>query len=149
MKTVINWILSRSGVEADELSANFGLLILRLGFGLLITFSHGWEKLMNFTEKAAHFPDPLGIGGSISLGLTVFAEVFCGIAIAVGLLTRLSTIPLIIMMLVAIFVIHGDDPFGKKEFALLYLIPFVALMFTGPGRFSLDWILFGNKEEQL
>ncbi len=148
MKTLINWVLSRSGVEADEASSNFGLLVFRLGLGLLIAFGHGWGKLMSFTETATQFPDPFGVGGTISLGLTVFAEVFCGVAIALGLLTRLSAIPLIIMMLVAVFVIHGDDPFGKKEFALLYLLPFVTLMFTGPGRFSLDWILFGEKGER-
>jgi putative oxidoreductase len=41
-------------------------------------------------------------------------------------------------MVVAAFIIHGDDPFAKKEFALLYAIPFLTLVFTGAGKFSLD-----------
>ena len=41
-------------------------------------------------------------------------------------------------MLVAAFVVHADDPWGKKEFALLYAIPFTALAITGGGRYALD-----------
>ena len=41
-------------------------------------------------------------------------------------------------MLVAAFVIHADDPWSKQEFALLYALPFVALIIGGAGRFSLD-----------
>ena len=41
-------------------------------------------------------------------------------------------------MLVAAGLIHADDPWAKKEFALMYLLPFLALLFTGAGRFSLD-----------
>ena len=43
----------------------------------------------------------------------------------IGLFTRQAVIPLIITMLVAIFVIHGDDPFKDKEMAILYLIPYI------------------------
>ncbi len=46
-------------------------------------------------------------------------------------------------MLVAAFIIHGDDPFKKQEFALLYAVPCVALMLTGPGRLSLDALVLG------
>lgn len=38
-----------------------------------------------------------------------------------GLATRLATVPMMIIMLVAAFVAHADDPFGKKEPALLYV----------------------------
>jgi putative oxidoreductase len=58
-----------------------------------------------------------------------------------GLFTRLSVIPLIITMLVAAFVAHAGDPFSSKEPALLYLIPYLALLFSGPGKFSLDFYI--------
>jgi putative oxidoreductase len=44
-------------------------------------------------------------------------------------------------MLVAAFIVHGDDPFQKKELALLFLTPFLALLLAGPGRFSLDAVI--------
>ncbi|MCH7690855.1 MAG: DoxX family protein [candidate division Zixibacteria bacterium] len=124
---------------------DFGLLFLRMSVGLFIVFGHGWDKLMNFGTMSSQFPDPIGLGSTISLALTVFAEVFCGLAFALGLVTRFSALPLIIMMLVAAAVQHADDPWQKKEFALLYLIPFVTVFLSGPGKYSLDRILFKNK----
>ena len=94
-----------------------------------------------FTQDPIKFADPIGIGMGSSLALTVFAEVLCAFLIMIGLGTRLATIPLIITMLVAVFVIHWADPFGDKEMALLYLIPYLAILFLGPGKISLDSII--------
>ena len=94
------------------------------------------DKLFN--GDPTKFADPFGIGTPASLGLTVFAEVLCAVLIVVGLFTRWAVIPLIVTMLVAIFVIHIDDPFKKMEMAILYLIPYVALYLMGPGKYSVD-----------
>ena len=124
---------------------DFGLLFLRMSVGLFIVFGHGWGKLMNFGTMSAQFPDPIGLGPTVSLALTVFAEFFCGLAFALVLVTRFTALPLIIRMLVAAAVQHADDSWSKKEFALLYLIPFVTVFLSGPGKYSLDRILFKNK----
>ncbi len=99
---------------------------------------HGLPKLMTFGEKLHRFPDPIGVGSEVSLTLAVFAEVVCAGLIAVGFATRLATIPLLVTMLVAALVIHGDDPWARKEFALLYAIPALTLLLTGPGKLSVD-----------
>ena len=119
---------------------DLGLLILRLAFGGLM-LTHGFPKLMAFSERADTFPDPLGVGHVLSMTLAVSAEFFCAIALVLGLGTRLVAIPLLITMLVAAFVVHGDDPFKKQELALLYAFPYLALILTGGGRFSLDALL--------
>ncbi len=121
----------------DQLSS-IGLLILRLFTGGCMLLAHGWGKLTGFGDLSSKFPDPIGLGSTPSLALAVFAEVFCAIAIMLGLFTRAAAIPLLITMLVAAFVIHGDDPFQKKEFALLYAAPFLMLIFTGAGSLSID-----------
>jgi putative oxidoreductase len=115
-----------------------GLLIVRVGVGGMMLFGHGLDKLLTFGHKASFFPDPLGIGSGPSLALATFAEFLCSILLILGLATRVVAAPLLVTMLVAAFVIHADDPWSKKEFALLYAVPFLALMFTGPGDFSLD-----------
>jgi len=121
----------------DKMSS-FGLLLLRvLAGGFMIAF-HGWGKLVNFGEKSDGFLDPLGLGSATSLGLAVFAEVFCALAVVLGLFTRAAAVPLIITMLVAAFLVHADDPFQKQEFALLYAFSFLTLVFTGAGAFSID-----------
>jgi putative oxidoreductase len=123
---------------------NLGLLVLRLGLGGFMFFGHGWDKLMNFSVKSSQFPDLLGIGSTGSLALATFAEFFCSLALILGLGTRLSAIPLIVTMFVAAFVAHADDPFQRKELALLYMSGFTAVFFLGAGGLSLDGMMGGN-----
>ena len=130
-----------------DIFLSLGLFILRLGTGGMMFMSHGWSKLIHFGEKAAVFPDPVGLGSLTSLSLTVFAEVFWSIAIILGFATRFAAIPLIITMLVAAFFVHADDPWQKKEFALIYLVPFFTLLFSGAGCFSLDALIRERKKK--
>lgn len=113
------------------------LLVVRVIFGLLL-LSHGMQKWTNFSELATQFPDPLGLGSEISLGLAIFAEVFCSIGFIFGVLYRLALIPMIFTMCIAFFVIHGQDPFQVKELAFVYLVVFVIMFITGAGKFSID-----------
>lgn len=121
-------------------AVSFSMLVLRVVSGGLILL-HGWPKLINFTAKMNTFPDPLGVGHKISLGMVVFAEVFCAVLLIMGLLTRLAAVPLVICMSVVIFMIHGKDTVSEKELPILFLAAFVTLLFTGPGKFSLDGAL--------
>jgi len=120
------------------IATDLGLLFLRLAAGGIMAFSHGWGKFQKVLSGDLSFADPIGVGEEASLILTVFAEFFCGILVALGLFTRAALIPLIITMLVAVFIIHADDPFSKQEFGLLYLVPYVTLFLAGPGKLSLD-----------
>lgn len=127
---------------------DIGLLILRLYSGGLMLVAHGWPKLMGLISgNYDKFPDPIGVGPFLSMGLATGAEVFCSLAVVLGLLTRLSVVPLMFTMLVAVFVIHAADPFSKQEFALLYFFPFLVLAFTGAGKYSLDEKFFNKASE--
>lgn len=114
------------------------LLLLRVAIGGFM-LTHGLGKLsMLFSGEPIGFPDPLGIGAKASLSLTVFAEVFCSLFLIFGLATRLSAIPLLITMLVAIFIVHGADDFGKKELPLLYSVVYFSILIAGAGKYSVD-----------
>lgn len=115
----------------------FATFLLRLALGGLI-IPHGYSKLINFAAKSSSFADPFHIGHSTSMALVIFAEFFCGVFILLGLFTRLACIPLIITMAVALFYAHKGDFFGKGETATLYLMGYLALLFTGPGKISMD-----------
>jgi putative oxidoreductase len=128
--------------RCTDTAFNIATLLLRLGFGLLMLFNHGYKKLANFPDMLEKFKDPTGLmSGSVALSMTVFAEFFCAAFIVLGLFTRLATIPLIIAMGVAFFLAHNAKfsagP-GSGEMALLFLTAFLALLFTGPGKISLD-----------
>ncbi len=118
-------------------NSDLGLLVLRVGVsGLMLT--HGFPKLLKLLQGDFDFADPIGLGGMITLILTVIAEAICPVLIIVGIKTRLATIPPIIAMGVAAFVVHASDPIATKEKALLYLVAFIAIGLMGAGKLSLD-----------
>lgn len=96
-------------VASDRKHLDGALLFLRLFIGGMM-LSHGWTKLATFSVLSATFPDPLGVGSTLSLLLILFAEVGCSCLLIFGLMTRLATLPLMFGMLMAFFVIHGADP---------------------------------------
>ena len=116
------------------------ILAARIAFGLML-LNHGVDKWFAMESASLSFPDPLGIGSMLSFSLVIFAEVFCSVGFIFGALYRLCLIPMIITMVVATFVIHANDPFAVKEQALVYLVIFTLMFFTGPGRFSVDALI--------
>jgi len=120
---------------------DFILLLVRIAVAAFM-LTHGYPKLMKLLAGGEiRFADPFGLGMTFSLVLAVFAEFFCSILVGFGIGTRLATIPLIVTMFVAAFIAHGADPFGKKELALMYLIIYIFLLFTGSGKFSVDYLI--------
>jgi putative oxidoreductase len=124
----------------SDTTISFSLLLLRITLGGLM-LPHGYQKLMNFASKSSKFVDPFHIGPSASMALTIFAEFFCAAFIIVGLMTRFATIPLIIAMSIAVFIAHDGKIFGEAEHAALYLGGFLALLFAGPGKYSMDRLI--------
>lgn len=129
---------------------DFALLLLRAITGGFMLIAHGLPKLnLLFASGEISFPDPLGIGTFPSLILTIFSEFFCSLLLIFGFLTRASLIPLIITMIVAAFVYHSADSFAQKEKALLYLVIYIFLFLTGPGRYALNKIIKIKSQNKL
>ena len=132
-------------------------LRLILGFGFMV---HGWAKLSRgpsgFAKLLAQIGAPLP---EATAWVSTFVEILGGLAIFVGAFVELVSIPLIAMMLVAMFTVHlkygfssintigltADGPkFGPPgyEVNLLYIAGLIALILLGPGALSLDRVLF-------
>ena len=125
------------------------LFILRLIVGVAFVL-HGSGKMANpfgWMPPSSPVPAPLQF-------LAAFSEFGGGIALILGLLTRLGSLGLFFTMLVAAamhaFVLH--DPFvnmtGGSSFepALGYLGISILFLILGPGKFSLDQKIFGEKQ---
>jgi len=124
---------------------DFGLLILRMSAGLMLALAHGSGKLPpsdKFIEGTGDlgFPVPVFFAWAASL-----SEFFGALLVAIGLATRPAAAFAGIVMATAVFLKHSEDPFAKKELPLLFLAVMVTLIFTGPGRYSLDGLISGKK----
>ncbi len=142
-------------LSANPLNKDLGLLIIRVMIGVLMAF-YGYEKLNHFSEMAASDfwaknVSFLGMTGKVPLGLTVFAEFFCSIALIVGLFTRLSLFFLLFCMGYIVVVVSQFNILGLKgngyEFnsAFTYFVIYLGLFFTGPGKYSLDYKKFTKR----
>jgi len=117
-------------------SIDFGLLLMRVGFSIGM-INHGYGKFLKVIQGNFEFGDPIGIGPTFSLILAAIGEFIAPILIILGWKTRLVTFFPTITMLVAFAIAHEGDPFSRKEKAFVYLIAFLTLYFTGPGKYSL------------
>ena len=118
-------------------NVDLGLLVLRIaGAGFMLT--HGYGKFMKVLNGNFEFGDPIGLGPTLSLILTAFAEFICAILVLIGFKGRLATLPIMFAMAVAAFIVHADDPWKRKEFALLYFFILLAIFLMGTGKYSVD-----------
>lgn len=130
----------------DSALTSFGLLVLRLFFGLTMLLHHGWDKLQKFNDLAPSFPDPLGVGHTTSFALTLLAEVVAAALLALGLLTRFAALVLAFEMGVAFVAVHKMALSGPMpgELAFVYFGAYLTLLFAGAGKISADKVLFGK-----
>lgn len=133
------------GMNNHSNAIHIALLVGRIGIAALM-LTHGIPKLITLLSEApVQFPQIMGMSAELSLGLAVFAEVFCSLFLLAGFATRLAAVPLIITMLVAAFFIHAADPMGVKEPALQYLLVYIILLLAGSGKYSIDYLLQRKK----
>jgi len=125
--------------SAKDYTRAIGLLVARIGFGVLLLLLHGWEKVANFSSLSDSFPDPVGLGSTGTLIVVAIVQVGCAGAVAVGLFTRITAIPCALVMFGAAFIEMSSESWaGEREAALLYMIGFTAIALLGGGPFSVD-----------
>lgn len=137
-------------VRTSPAATDLGLLLLRLVFGIVLLYGHGFEKMsVILSGQEIQFMDPIGIGAVTSFYMAAFAEGICAILLILGLFSRFASFVLSVNFLV-IFIFHAfiaKDGFAVLEMRFFYLFAFIALTLTGPGRYSLDHLLFRRRQE--
>ena len=136
------------------LSGSIGLLVLRVIAGAMIAI-HAWPKMQHPTGWWAlavpALPEP-ALPASLQV-LAAVGEFFGALGFLVGLLTRVASLGMILIMLGAVVTMHAPagDPLvslsgGRSwELASVYFACSLLLLLMGPGRLSLDAVLFGRK----
>lgn len=139
-------------IERRQPADDVALLIIRLAIAAVFVY-HGAQKVFGafggpgiegFTAglEAMNIPMP-----AVSAWLAALAEFAGGALIGIGLLTRLAAIPVIFVMGVAVFDAHWGAfslEHNGIEYAMTLGLVLIALLLLGPGRISMDYLLFGK-----
>lgn len=126
-------------------------LLLRGILGFSFFAVHGLQKLnpsgkwdtLDAWDWGAKFVEKAGHAAALSY-VAAWTEFLAGFALLVGVLTRWASLGLLGVMLYAVLVHHGSDPYAKKELGIAYAGACLALACIGPGSFSLDRLFFGR-----
>jgi putative oxidoreductase len=127
---------------------DISLLLARLtiAYGFYDPAMKKWSNM----ENVASWFGSLGIPmPTLNAYLAATTELLGVILLSLGLMTRLISVPLVIVMIVAIFTVHigngfsaGDNGF---EIPLYYMLFLLIFMSHGPGKFSIDRYLFDKE----
>ena len=114
--------------QNSTLSAPLGLLLLRVGLGVVFLM-HGLQKFNEWTlaGTAENFQQMGVPSPELAATVAAYAELIGGIALIVGLLSRLAGLVLAVDMLGAIYFVHGSQGFfasngGYESVLVLSLI---------------------------
>jgi putative oxidoreductase len=128
----------------------FAPLLLRAALAAVFIY-HGLEKVSPNTGYGWHWADempgvpPVLISARPLQLLVAWGELLGGVAVALGILTRLAALGLVVIMAGAIFTYSGHHGFsavqGGYEYNFVLILVCLALLFAGPGTFSLDRVV--------
>jgi len=131
-----------------------------VGYGFM---AHGYAKLVNGPENFSSNLQALGAPmPTVMSWATIFVELGGGLAVLLGALIPLVSIPLAIVLLTAIFTVHLPYGFSSIKFqavtadgikfgppgyevGLLYLASLATMVMAGPGPLSVDGWVKGRK----
>ncbi len=115
---------------------NSDLAWLLLRGGLAIIFlSQGISKLNDLPGTVAFFA-ALGLPAIVAY-LTAIVETLAGAAVLLGVYTRLAAFGLAVIMIGAIVSTKAQGGIGSFQFEFILLIISLALIFAGPGKYSI------------
>jgi NADH:ubiquinone reductase (H+-translocating) len=124
---------------AADRSIGFVMLRVFTGIGMM---THGYGKVFGNPERFLSTVENIGFPfpGFFAFAAS-FSEFFGALLLCCGVLTRVWAFFIACTMSVAAFIVHGGDPFARKELALLYLFVALFFMMKGGGTFSIDYLI--------
>jgi putative oxidoreductase len=128
---------------SDQGSAQLGIMVLRVGMGILFTI-HGWTKLLGGTATWQWLGSQLQLLGITFMPvvwgfIATIAEFGGGLCLILGFASRSAALLISCVMAVAIlYHLHKGDSFDTYSHPLAILVVMLALVIAGPGSYSID-----------
>lgn len=146
MKKMMHMVMSHSGVSHE-----LGHMLIRVSLGaILVIFGYG--KLTAGTGYLTQIGSAMAAFGVVHgyalWGmLAALTECIAGAAYVLGFLTRIASIPLIGLLIVAMkYHMLKGDPFTVWSFPLLCLCVVIGCLIAGSGKYSLDYVMIRMKD---
>ena len=125
------------------LSPDLAKLLLRLSVGILMLF-HGIDKIINGIGGIKHLTVNAGLPEFLAYGVYV-GEVIVPVLLVLGLYARTASLFLMVNMMMAIFLTHGDSLFSLAkhgslaiELPLFYLVLSLVIFLLGSGKYAVN-----------
>ncbi len=140
------------GMFAGVAARTFAPLLLRVALATVFIY-HGLDKVksengygLRWAQVMKEDAPPVLISAPPLQLVVAWGELLGGVAVALGILTRVAALGLLIIMCGAIFTYSGQHGFsavehGGYEYNFVLILMCAALLLTGPGTFSLDRVI--------
>lgn len=130
--------------KALETLKDIPLLLIRLtlAYGFYTPAMNKWSDIDSVAGwfESMNYPLP-----TLNAYMAASTEIIGVVLLAIGFASRIISIPLIIIMLVAIITVHGGNGFEASgngfEIPLYYMVMLITILFYGPGKFSVEGII--------
>jgi putative oxidoreductase len=134
--------------------ATLALAILRVVLGFIFAM-HGWQKYNDIGTAGmqAGFSQMGVPNAEVFAVLVIVLELVGGVLLILGFLSRPIAALLAVEMIGALVLVHAPNGFFVNEngYELVLILAAAALTIAlaGPGRFSLDYAVFGRRKTKL
>jgi putative oxidoreductase len=132
----------------SEYGKSLSLLVARLivAYGFYEPAMMKWKDINSVAEWFGSMGMPFP---TLNAYMAASTEITGVVLLTLGFLTRLISLPMIVIMIVAIFTVHIGNGFSAGnngfEIPLYYMIFLLIFVSHGAGKFSLDRFIFGDK----
>ncbi len=134
--------------RSGNISNSAGLLLIRLGLGTLFLLA-GAGKVLHLQDFISSVQETGRMNNTVSFVLAFilpFMEMIFGALYIIGLFTPVTSFFMAVMTLSFLYVLGAGNPELPFSYNIVFLLCFIATMFTGAGMFSFD--SFGDRKKK-
>jgi len=118
------------------------VLVFRILLSLELIIVHGLKKIGVGIPVAETIPNPFHLPTELNNYMAIAANLFFPVLVAFGFFTRIAVLPILAVTLSGYFVVHAHDSLLVRDIPFMYSLGFVFLFLTGPGKYSIDHLIF-------